>query len=219
MVKVKICGLTNVCDALKACESGADLIGFVFVGGTPRKVSPLDVKNILSEVRKVYGEKILSIGLFLNESISNVVEIIGSTGINAVQLHGDETPEYCMKLKEVVSNRLELIKVFKVFYGEVLCDKHKPQEYDSADYYLFDTFHPGIPGGTGSKFDWDKLSQCDKIFNKPFFVAGGLTPNNVSEAVKKIKPYGVDVSSGVELHVGKKDEKLLKEFILNAKGK
>lgn len=212
MVKVKICGLTNLADTLKACECGADLLGFLFAPESPRYIDAELVKRMIKEVPR----GIEKVGLFKDQTLDEVVKNVMNCGLSAVQLHGDESPEYCEELVDRLEQEGRGIKVIKTFKVKYKILASTPLEaYESADYYLFDTFHPKMMGGTGVKFDWEILKEFKG--ERPFFLAGGLTPGNIVEAVKKVRPYGVDVSSGVERTIGKKDEKKVKEFIQNAK--
>jgi phosphoribosylanthranilate isomerase len=214
LVKVKICGITNVEDAEKACEYGADFLGFIFVKGTPRCIDPAEAEEIVRKVKSRFND-VGMVGLFKDEDLLSVKEIISSCGLDYVQLHGGELPGYCRELKEVTGVRI--IKAFKVD-GDILPHgSHGIGDYGDADYFVFDTYHPEVAGGTGIRFDWEALSDLDDSMRGRSFIAGGLNPENVAEAVGTVKPYGVDVSSGVEVNPGKKDDKLLKEFIENAK--
>ena len=204
MIKVKICGITGLRDALKAHELGADFVGFIFFEKSPRRVDPADARVIIEDLPK----DILKVGLFLNQDPENVRSIAKRCHLDLLQLHGNEDPAYCKKLKK----DFEIIKSFKVKDATSIKDVDK---YDIVDYYLFDTYVKGTPGGTGKSFNWDILKG--KVFKKPVFIAGGLMPENVRAAISKISPYAVDVASGVEKSPGKKDYKLLKEFIDNAK--
>jgi phosphoribosylanthranilate isomerase len=215
MVKVKICGITNAEDAARACEYGADLLGFIFVEGTPRAVEKDTVKDIVSSIPAGVGENTEKVGLFRDESLGVVAETLMYCGLESVQLHGDESPDYCRELKEKLP--VNIIKVFKVREDVLPAGSHVIDDYGDVDHFVFDTFHPETPGGTGSSFDWEVLLREKGRIKKPFFIAGGLDPANVAEAVRTVRPYGVDVSSGVEKVPGKKDENLLKEFIKNAK--
>ena len=213
MVKVKICGITNAEDALKAVECGADYLGFVFVSNTPRAV---DIETA-KEVSEAVGERAQKVGLFTDEEAGKVMEIVTACGLDHVQLHGHENPGYCRQLKELFGRHgveAGVIKAFRVsdkILGPPL------EEYICADNFVFDTFQPGVPGGTGAKFNWDVLNEVKDFILKPFFIAGGLNPQNGYDAVKAVDPFGVDVASGVESAPGKKDEGLLKEYIENAK--
>ena len=211
MVKVKICGITNLEDAIKACEYGADLLGFVFVKDTPRCVKEDKVKDIILNLPKEYKDKVDRVGLFVNKDIDIIREAVSYCDLNYIQLHGQESPDYCRKLKEKLPER-KILKAIKVKSDMPL---KSILDYDAIDFFLFDSFGETVPGGTGKRFNWDLLEGIK--FNKPFFLAGGLNPDNVARAVKTVKPYGVDVSSGVEKSPGIKDEIKVKEFIANAK--
>ncbi len=205
MVKVKICGITELKDALKAHELGADFVGFIFFINSPRKIKPEQARLIIEGLPK----DLLKVGLFLGQDAGTVRAIAERCQLNLLQLHGDESPEYCSRL----GKDFKIIKSFKIrkFRSVDDIDAYK----DAVHYYLFDTYVKGIPGGTGRAFDWNILKG--RPFEKPIFLAGGLTPENVGEAVRKAVPYAVDVASGVEKSPGKKDYGLLKEFIDNAK--
>jgi len=205
MVKVKICGITELDDALKAHELGADLVGFIFFEKSPRKVDPAYARTIIKRL----PADLLKVGLFLNQHSGTVKAIAEGCRLNVLQLHGDEKPDYCEGLRK----EFKIIKSFKVRDPSSVVGVNSYK--DSVDYYLFDTYVKGMPGGTGRNFNWDILKG--KAFKKPIFLAGGLTPKNVGDAVRKVAPYAVDVASGVEKSPGKKDHKLLKEFIDNAK--
>jgi len=220
MVKVKICGITNLEDALEAAEYGADLLGFIFVEGTPRFLTRERAKAITAGLDAA-GVRAGRTALFKDEDIDKAAEMIAACGMDHVQLHGEETPDYCVKLKEALGEKygleVKIIKTFKVADGIMPHSASGPDDYKEADYFLFDTYHPELAGGSGLSFDRDILAREKENIGKPFFIAGGLTPENVSGAVRAVRPYGVDTSSGVERKPGKKDGDLLKEFIKNAK--
>lgn len=214
MVKVKICGITNLGDAVKAREFGADLIGFIFVPGTPRYIEPDKAMEISSEL----GEGIGRVGLFVNSCADDVILTAKKCNLSYIQLHGEEPASYCTEVKDGLKRldmeNCKIIKAIKVgenFSSNIL------NEYKDCDFFLFDTFSESLLGGTGKKFDWGILNRIKQDIKKPFFVAGGLKASNVTEMVREVSPYGVDVSSGIEESVGKKDINLLKEFIDNAK--
>ena len=204
MTKVKICGITNKKDAKKALELGADFLGFIFFDKSPRKIDPVDAQSIIDSLPK----SVQKVGLFLNQDPHRIISIADMCWLNYLQLHGDESPGDCKKLRK----NFKIIKSFKVKNKSSIADIDK---YEDVDHYLFDTYVKGKPGGTGISFNWDILKG--KKFKKPIFLAGGLTPKNVGGAIKKVSPYAVDVASGVEKSPGKKDYNLLKEFIDNAK--
>jgi len=204
VVRVKICGIMDLRDALKAHELGADFVGFIFFEKSPRTVDPESARLIIKGLPK----GLLKVGLFLDQDPEEVKELAGICHLDILQLHGNESPAYCRDL----GKDFKIIKSFKVADSSSIEGLDK---YDDVDYYLFDTYAKGIPGGTGKSFNWDILKG--KKFKKPVFLAGGLKPENVSEAIRKVFPYAVDVASGVEKSPGHKDYNLLKEFIENAK--
>ena len=203
MTRVKICGITNRRDAEDALCLGADAIGFVFAE-SPRQVSVSDAKRISRAV----GPWITTVGVFTNESAQNILRVASECRLSAVQLHGDEPASEIRRLRPY-----QVIKAFRV---SEKADLEKTKGYE-ADAYLFDTKVSGVYGGSGKSFDWGLL-KSSKV-PKPYIISGGLNPGNVRTVVRLLSPYGVDVSSGVEKSPGKKDPRLLKRFIQNAKEK
>ncbi|MFZ5907494.1 MAG: phosphoribosylanthranilate isomerase [Nitrospirota bacterium] len=201
-VRVKICGLTNFEDASAAVEAGADALGFVFSRKSPRAVSPQQAADIIRELPPF----ITTVGVFVNEKPGKIEEIIALTRLDVVQLHGSEPPEAC-------SFSRPAIKAIRVKSLESLDPLIHYRV--SVTAFLLDTFSPGLLGGTGQIFNWD-IATYAKQFG-PIILAGGLTPGNIAEAVKHVRPYGVDVSSGVESGKGKKDHQKIKSFIDQAK--
>jgi phosphoribosylanthranilate isomerase len=211
-VRVKICGITSYEDASLAVTEGADLVGFVLVGASPRRVSVNEAKEIVKKL----PPGVAKVGLFRNEAPEKVVEAVCDAGFDHIQLHGEESPVYCHEVAKALSVRGKDVKIIKVFRIGPGSDGRRPEEYTlHSDLWLFDTFVRDIAGGSGEVFDWARLDGFKK--EKLFFLAGGLTPENISEAVRTVRPYGVDVSSGVESSPGKKDRVKVKEFIQNAK--
>ena len=208
---VKICGLTNLDDALFAAEAGADLLGFLFAEVSPRHIAPEKVKEIIQGL----PGSVKTVGLFKDHSIEKVLNDIINCGLDCVQLHGNESPDFCAELKVLAGKENKEIEILKTFKVKDRIMGLQPDAYKDVDYFLFDTYHPKMMGGTGIKFDWDVLKGFKG--DKPFFLAGGLNPGNVKEAVATINPFGVDIASGVEREVGSKDHDKVKEFILNAK--
>ncbi len=203
MVKIKICGITNLEDARKAVSSGADALGFVFAD-SPRKISPGTAKSIIEALK---GDA-LKIGVFVNESAGNVKKIAKDYSLDAVQLHGDESPEYCSGL-----NGVKVIKAFRM-KGKMTLASMAP--YKDVFAYLLDAFSKDRCGGTGKTFDWD-LAVKAKDFNKPIILSGGLGPDNIEQAIKAVRPYGVDISSSIEIKPGKKDHALMGKLIRTIK--
>ncbi len=199
--KVKICGLTSPEDALFAAEAGADALGFVFYEGSPRHVFPETVREIVSALPPF----ITTVGVFVNAPPAEIREVLTLTGLDVVQLHGDEPPEESSLFPRV-------IKAFRVRDVTVLEEIRRFR----ASAYLLDTYDPDVPGGTGKSFNWEIAREAARF--GPVILAGGLTPGNVAEAVRTARPYAVDVSSGVEAEKGKKDPEKVRLFIERAKG-
>jgi phosphoribosylanthranilate isomerase len=202
-VKVKICGITNVPDAVASAEAGADALGFMFCEKSPRYLTTKKASEIIREIPPL----IIKVGVFVNAPEDLVTRAIGECGLNLLQFHGDETPEYCLQFG------LMSMKAFRVRDAKTL--KALP-DY-ATDAWLLDAYSPDKAGGTGETFNWDLAVEARKL-GRLIFLAGGLTPVNVAEAVKKVQPYGVDVSSGVESAPGKKDPEKVRAFIRAAKG-
>ncbi|HEU5396570.1 MAG TPA: phosphoribosylanthranilate isomerase [Verrucomicrobiae bacterium] len=196
--RVKICGITNPTDAQVAVEAGADALGFIFYEKSPRYVT----LNAVAEIAKQIPPFILRVGVFVNAPDEFILRAIGDAGLSLLQFHGDETPEFCTQFG------LMSMKAFRMRDAESLGAMRNYQ----TDAYLLDAFSASAYGGTGEKFNWDLAVEARK-FGKPIFLSGGLTPENVGEAVRKVQPFGVDVSSGVESEPGKKDPAKVKAFI------
>jgi len=197
MIKIKICGITNLDDALAATTLGADALGFNFFKKSPRYIEPEDAVEIISQLPPI----IMPVGIFVNEREEKIREILTLTCIQTIQLHGDESPEFCQRFGARV------IKAFQVKDKESI--KHMAHYHVGA--FLLDSYRDGQRGGTGTTFDWH-LAVVAKTFGR-VILAGGLTPENVAEAVKLVQPYGVDVAGGVEREKGIKDHAMLKKFI------
>lgn len=205
MVKVKICGITNLEDAAEAVKAGADYLGFILYPKSPRFVKAEKVADIIGNLPE--GEKVKKVAVVVNEPPERLVELF-DYGFDLIQLHGDETPEVLNYLPPE-----QVIKVFRVgenFNPDLL------KEWEGVYGFLLDTYKKGLYGGTGETFDWNIAKELVERGYK-VFLSGGLNPENVQRAVCEVKPYAVDVSSGVELQKGKKDLKKLKEFIKRAK--
>ncbi len=206
MVKVKICGITNLEDALYAQEAGADFLGFIFAE-SPRRIEPEKAKEIIGRLSE--GVKIAA--LFANERKEVVYDIVGALSrVDFLQFHGDETPEYCGHFCGK-----KIIKAFRVKNEESI---NRIQNFNNVNFVLLDSYSEKAYGGTGKGFSLD-LALKAKEFNIPIFLSGGLNPDNVKDAIEKVMPFCVDVSSGVEKSPGKKDHALVRRFINNVKGK
>ena len=199
MIKIKVCGITNLEDAMKAVELGADFLGFNFYPPSPRYISPEKAQTILAQVPKQVGK----VALFVNEPKEKIHAVIGKQTFSGVQFHGEESAAYCRGLE------LKVIKAFRVR------DRESLSGIDGfpADYYLVDTWAPGY-GGSGAPFPWEWLEGLN---SERLILAGGLDAGNVAEAIRLVRPYGVDVCTGVEARPGMKDHEKLKEFIFAAK--
>lgn len=202
-VRVKICGITNLDDAMAAVDFGADALGFVFFKGSPRFIPYKDVAAIIKKLPSF----ITTIGVFVDEKPEQIEKIIALTSIDVVQLHGDEPPETCNFSRRII----KAIRVKSLESLEPLIHYK-----DIVSSFLLDTFTPDVFGGTGQIFNWDVATYA-KQFGR-IILAGGLNPDNIAEAIKRVNPYGVDISSGVESERGKKDHKKMKLFIERAKG-
>ena len=202
-VTVKICGITSEADALAATEAGADAIGLMFYEGSPRHVTLEQAKAISAAL----PPHVMRVGVFVNAEEAFVHQALTECMLNILQFHGDETPEECSRYPVMT------LKAFRVQGEETLAQL---EAYPSAGY-LLDAYVKDALGGTGATFNWDLAVRAQE-FGKPIFLAGGLTPENVAEAVRKVQPFGVDVSSGVEIEPGRKDAEQMRTFVAEAKG-
>ncbi len=201
MVKIKICGITNVEDARHAAACGADALGFVFYPASPRWIEPDRVRQIIAELPPL----LTCVGLFVNELPARIVQTVEYCGLSAIQLHGDEDPTQCdFSPYRVIKG----VRVSGSDKGEGLPDY-------PVSALLLDACVQGRFGGTGQLSDWDLAARI--AATRPLILAGGLTPDNVSAAVKAVRPYAVDVSSGVEDRPGSKDPSKVAQFIQRAK--
>ncbi|MFH1540720.1 MAG: phosphoribosylanthranilate isomerase [Elusimicrobiota bacterium] len=215
MTKIKICGITNEKDALWAANAGVDFIGVNFYKNSPRKISVGMAKKIVTSL----PEFVKSVGVFVNEDIDNILKIIKKVGLNAVQLHGNETQEYCAQLKEKISSSVpantlwggkpQIIKAFRIgsdFQIEQISN------YNDVDYFLLDTFVEDLLGGTGQTFNWNIAVEIKKLM-KPIFLSGGLTSENILQAIEKVESFAVDVCSGIERTPTRKDYDKMIAFV------
>ena len=206
MTKIKICGITNLEDALVSARSGAAMLGFNFCEKSPRFISP----ELAGEIGSQLPKDIEKVGVFVNESVQNVLATVEAAQLNGVQLHGDETKAFVDQLRSFRS--ITIIKAFRVtteFGIEDALDSN-------ADAILLDGYSPNQRGGTGETFDWAVASTVSRSVEY-LFLAGGLVPGNVRDAIETVRPYAVDVCSGVESAKGKKDLRKVEEFIRNAR--
>ena len=197
LTRIKICGTTNLDDALMAVDAGADALGFIFVPNTPRYLHPDEAAKIIEELPPF----ITTVGLFVNAKHSEIDTIANGCALDAVQLHGEEPPELCQTLNRRV------VKAFRVKDESTLSHLHDYR----VSAYLLDTYVKGAMGGTGRVFDWNLAVKAKKYGR--IILAGGLNPENIASAILQVRPYGVDVSSGVEMSPGCKDPAKIKAFI------
>ena len=203
MVKVKICGITNCKDAEAACLYGADALGFVFAK-SQRGITPKKAKDIIAKLPPY----VITVGVFVDEKKGKVLKIARECRLDLLQLHGNESPNYCKGLNKYY----KIIKAVRVGGPGDL----KELGSYAADAFLLDSCVKGKSGGTGVKFDW-ALAVKAKKFGKPVILAGGLDAGNVGAAINKVKPYAVDACSRLEAAPGRKDHGLVKRFIKKAK--
>lgn len=201
-VRVKICGITRLQDLHAACDAGADALGFVFYEKSPRYVSIAAAAALLRELPPF----VQSVGLFVNAEPAFIEAVLQAVPLDLLQFHGDERPADCARFgrpyikAERVNRESDLLKC--------------ATDFDAARGLLLDAWVPGVPGGTGERFDWSLIPPA---LSKPVILSGGLTPDNVAEAVRRVRPWAVDVSSGVEVTKGIKDAYLIAQFIAKAK--
>jgi phosphoribosylanthranilate isomerase len=201
IIKVKVCGITNAADALAAVEAGADALGFIFYENSPRYIVPAVAAGIIAGLPPL----VTSVGVFVNKELATVRSIMDGCGLTLAQLHGDENASYCHELSRPTMKALRL--------------KDRGSLLTLAEYqgrggvrgFVLDAFSETAYGGTGQTTDWALAADVAKT--TPILLAGGLTPDNVPEAIRSVRPYGVDVSSGVESAPGKKDHAKIRAFI------
>jgi len=198
VVRSKICGITRVEDALAAAHAGADAIGLVFYSKSPRAVSVQQAREIIAALPPF----VTTVGLFVNASRCEINEILDAVALDALQFHGDETPAQCEGFHR------PWFKALRVGGDEDVAGQ--VARYVNASGILLDTFVAGVPGGTGERFDWSLIPPG---LTKPLILAGGLTAENVQQAIAEVRPYAVDVSGGVEASKGIKDAAKVQAFV------
>lgn len=208
-VRVKICGITNLQDARAAVDAGADLLGFVFYPPSPRSVSTEQVREIIAQTHLRFPRReVQFVGVFVDEQPETVAQTLAFCGLDHAQLHGRESPQEVAFLQNA---GWSAIKAFRVRDRASLAQMERYR----ASAYLLDTYVKGQPGGTGHRFDWSLAEQAGQY--GPILLAGGLTADNVAQAVRVAAPWAVDVSSGVEASPGRKDHGKLGRFVAAAK--
>jgi phosphoribosylanthranilate isomerase len=199
MVRLKICGITNHRDAQLCVDSGADWLGFNFYARSPRYISPSQAHQIIRRLPR----RIHAVGVFVNLSATQILQIARASDLTMVQLHGDENPRFLAQL----ANSYPVIKAFRVRSHSA---PKELKRFAQAEAFLFDGFHPEFRGGAGARFDW-RIARAASRYGR-IILAGGLTPENLPTALKQARPFGIDVCSGVESSPGKKDPRKLKAF-------
>ncbi|MBI3944915.1 MAG: phosphoribosylanthranilate isomerase [Armatimonadetes bacterium] len=202
--RIKVCGITRPGDAIGAVADGVDALGFIFAE-SPRRITPEQAGAIIT---RAVPPLVSTVGVFVDEAPEAVAVAARTAGLTAVQLHGAEPPEYLGRLRSLCPARI--IKAFRIRSREDAIAVHVYRE--CADAFLLDTFVSGAAGGTGQTFDWE-LALTARAFEVPLILAGGLNPENVAEAVRRVRPYAVDVSSGVEVSPGVKDAEKVRAFV------
>lgn len=200
--RVKICGITRIEDLRAVCDAGADAVGFVFYDKSPRRVS---IEAAAALVRAV-PPFVQTVGLFVNAEPAQVESVLAAAPLDLLQFHGDETPQACARYGR------PWIKAIRVTPETDLLEC--AADFEAARGLLLDAFVPGVPGGTGERFDWSLIPAGLPL---PVVLSGGLDPDNVAEAVRRVRPWAVDVSSGVEASKGIKDAHKVARFVANAK--
>ncbi len=198
-VKVKICGITNLEDASIAVELGADALGFIFAP-SPRQITPQKAREIIRAVSPF----VKTVGVFVNEALDTIREIMKHCGLDLIQLHGDESPAFCEELMPYTIKALRIkdessLQTSQAYHGKVRA-------------LLLDTYSTEMAGGTGKTFDWE-LAIKTKKQGIPIILSGGLTPSNIAAAIHTVRPYAIDVNSGIESYPGKKNHILMKAVI------
>lgn len=205
-MRVKICGITDLQQAISIESLGVDTLGFICVKKSPRYIQEDEIKKII----RVLSSPMSKVGVFVNLEIENIVKIVKNTGLTAVQLHGDETPNLCAQLRELLPD-IEIIKAFRYQNADSLSLLSEYSPF--IDTILLDAFQEGIYGGTGKTLNWQELQNFRP--SRPWLLAGGLTPDNVMLAFKILQCDGIDLSSGVEISAGNKDLEKIKLLLNN----
>lgn len=216
--KVKICGLTNLDDALHAAASGADYLGFILYPPSPRAVSPATVKQITTTLSTMYHASRF-VGVFVNESAPTIAQLLNECGLDLAQLHGDEVPWMVGSPDSPLYGRCyKALRPTSLAEAEAEAEWFTPPDWqDNRPALLIDAYHPTLRGGTGAIADWTLTARLAETI-PGLLLAGGLTPDNVADAVRQVRPFGVDVASGVEARPGVKDRQKVEKFIAAAKG-
>jgi len=214
MVKVKICGITNLEDAMAAVDAGCDALGFIFSKSSPRYITPRKAGEIIKRLPRA----VIKIGVFVNAKEKYIKQVVRRLGLNMLQFHGEESAQFCRKFKHY-----KIIKAFKLPVGTGLKPVPTKNSLDLQNMlqykpfaYLFDTYSPSQAGGTGKQFNWELVRHIGAL-ERPVFLSGGLKSANVLKAIKSVRPDWVDASSSLESAPGIKDHHKVKKFIETVK--
>lgn len=212
-LRVKICGITDLFQAHQIVELGANALGFICVPQSPRYVEAPKIGEIVGTINKTFNHQVSTIGVFANATPEFIQQVMDLANLSGIQLHGNESPKFCAATKATYPH-IELIKAFRIKDEQTLTqiERYSPH----VDTYLLDAFHPQALGGTGHTWDWNLLKAVD--FSHPWLLAGGLTPNNVAQAVASCEPDGIDLSSGVERSPGVKDLQKVQHLFAQLQG-
>ncbi|MEG3436608.1 phosphoribosylanthranilate isomerase [Pannus brasiliensis CCIBt3594] len=195
-MRVKICGITRPEQGMAIADLGATALGFILAPSSPRYVTPESIASIVTAISR----PIHYIGVFVNEDPGEIRKTVTRAGLTGVQLHGEESPDFCARLRDLLPG-IEILKALRVKDGETL--ERARGYFDRVDTLLFDAYHPSLHGGTGKTLDWESIARFSPPI--PWFLAGGLTPDNLTDALTRLSPNGIDLSSGVERSPGDKD--------------
>ncbi len=202
--RIKMCGTTNLEDARVAVQSGVDALGFIFVTGSQRCITVQKAGEIIACLPPFVDR----VGVFMDHDLQEMIRIVREAGLSYLQLHGDEDPDYCLQAGRMAAP-CKVIKAFRVG------DRSRAEDFlkynDAVQGFLLDTYVKGQAGGTGATFDWRVIETLD--LQRPVILAGGLEPDNILDAVRAVRPYGIDVNSGVERSPGIKDHAKLRALI------
>ncbi len=203
MIRVKICGITRLEDAITASSLGVDALGFIFYQKSKRYIAPADAAALIRRIPPFVS----TVGVFVNASLDDICSVAGLTGIGAIQLHGDEPPEFCRQCPGRV------IKAFRVSADFRLSTI---RQYTNISAFLLDTWDESLHGGTGRPMDWSIAAKAAQFGN--LILAGGLNPSNLAEAIETVSPYGVDLNSGIEVMPGQKNPQKMRQALEIVRG-
>lgn len=196
-MRVKICGITQIKQGQEIVALGANSLGFICVERSPRYIAPAKIRKIVEGLPL----NIDKVGVFADHSLTEIVKVVDLAKLTAIQLHGAESPEFCIQLRQKIPQNVEIIKAFRIKTSASLQDTIV--YIDQVDTLLLDAYHPQMLGGTGQTINWQDLAEFRPSI--PWMLAGGLTPDNVAAALSRLKPDGIDLSSGVERSPGDKN--------------